>query len=92
MHDSALLTPSQHNTEFIPISSNVVVAAITQTNHRASNQITHSETLLNLYLVLFCSPNIFSPNLRQEGFAADGVVDDEDFCAGEAWTETRYAD
>jgi len=92
MHNPPLFTSSQHDTKFVAIRSDVVIAAISQTNDRASDQITHPEALLNLYLVLLCSPNIFASDLREEGFATYGVVDDEDFAAGEAWAEARYAD
>ena len=92
MHNPPLFTPSQYNTKLVAIRSDIVVSAISQTDDRASDQITDPEALLNLYLVLLCSPDIFSSDLREEGFATYGVVDDEDFAAGEAWAEARYAD
>ena len=92
MHDPTFFTSCQDNTEFISIGSNVVIAAVAQTNHRAPHQVTDPEALFNLYLVLLRSPDIFAPNLCQKRFAANCIVNDENLCAGEAWAETRYAD
>lgn len=92
MHDASFLAPSKHNAVLISISRNVVVSAVTQTDHGAAHQVANAETLFNLDLVLFCCANIFAPDLRKKGFPAYGVVDDEDLARGEAWAQTRYAD
>ena len=91
MHHSPLLASRQHNTILVCISRNIVVSTIAQTNHRPAYEIADAEAVFNLDLVFFRGANVLAPNLGYKGFAADEVVDDEDFARGEARAETCYA-
>lgn len=87
IHESPLLTSCHDYTQLIAFCRDVVVPAISQTNHYTPHQVAHAEAVFNLDLVLFCSAYVFAPDLALERFAADGIVDDKDLTGCKARAE-----